>query len=138
MSPEEERFMKLVKWPAILTRQQTAWVLGLQVHEISELMRKRLLRPLGEPAANGVKFFATVEIEELGVNRRWLARARKAIQEHWRQKNGPEIPSLDLTPIPQPFLRTLPQGTYPSPTPSSPNAADCLQDKPRSKRTKKS
>jgi hypothetical protein len=95
MSPDQERFMNLHRWPAILTREQTAWVLGFQVHEISELMRKRLLRPLGNPAANGGKYFSMVEIEELGKDRRWLGRARDVIVDFWLRKNHAEIGPKD-------------------------------------------
>ena len=83
MSPDQERFLNLQRLPAILTRDQTGWVLGFQTHEISTLMHKRLLRPLGNPAENGGKFFAVVEIEELGRDKRWLARARDTIKDHW-------------------------------------------------------
>ena len=88
MSPEYERFMRLQRWPAILTREQTAWALGFQLHDIATLMRKRLLRPLGDPANNGSKFFAMVEIEELAKDKRWLGKARDAVKDHWLQKNN--------------------------------------------------
>ena len=87
--------MNLQRWPAILTREQTAWVLGFQVHEISELMRKRLLRPLGDPASNGGKYFSMVEVEELGKDRRWLGRARDAIKDFWLRKNHPDPVTKD-------------------------------------------
>lgn len=136
MNSEEERFMKLLKWPATLNREQTAWVLGFQCHEIAELMRTGLLRPLGEPAANGGKFFATVEIERLGKDRSWLGRARKVIQKHWRQKNGPkESLEEDTIHVPtDPRQRTPPQSIHPSPTTPLRGAPECFQDGARRKR----
>jgi hypothetical protein len=46
-----------------------------------------LLKPLGHPSANGVKFFAAAEVRELKTDRKWLARATDAVHEHWRHKN---------------------------------------------------
>ena len=42
--------------PARLTAEQTAWVLNCGSHDIPPLIAARLLKPLGNPPANGIKF----------------------------------------------------------------------------------
>lgn len=89
MRDEQHQFMSL--WgqlPARLTGEQAAWMLNCQPHDIPALLNARLLKPLGNPAANGTKFFATVEVVELAKDRHWLARMTQAITRHWQKKNG--------------------------------------------------
>ena len=47
----------------------------------------RLLKPLGNPQPNSVKYFATVEVLELAKDRTWLAKVTNAVGQHWKQKN---------------------------------------------------
>jgi alpha-L-fucosidase 2 len=49
--------------PARLTVEQAAWVLNCQPHDVPVLVAERLLKPLGNPPVNGIKFFATSEVE---------------------------------------------------------------------------
>src|SRR5438046_1721007 len=74
--------------PARLDIRQTAMLLGVQEEEIQILMRAKLLKPLGEPAQNGHKYFSSSEIEALGKDRVWLDKASKTITRHWRSKRG--------------------------------------------------
>lgn len=88
MKDEQRLFLSLLPQPiARLSVTQTAWVLNFQDHDIATLVAARLLKPLGSPPANGVKYFATGEVLELGRDPVWLARATNAIHEHWRVKN---------------------------------------------------
>ena len=87
MSPEQREFMSLLMPPARLSPEQTAWYLGFQVHDISTLVAAGLLKPLGKPVPNGVKYFATAELLRLRDDTKWLARASDAIAAHWRRKN---------------------------------------------------
>jgi hypothetical protein len=88
MRDDQHRFLSLLgQVPARLTAEQAAWVLGCQAHDVPILVAARLLRPLGNPAPNGVKYFATMEILELCKNRTWLAKVTNAASEHWKQKN---------------------------------------------------
>ena len=48
----------------------------------------KLLQPLGKPAPNGTKYFATCVLEELRCNPDWLDRASRAVSRHWQMKNG--------------------------------------------------
>lgn len=89
MREEQQRFLAL--WgqlPARLTVEQTAWVLNCQVHDVPILVAARLLKPLGNPPPNGIKFFATIELMELTKDRDWLTKATTAIHRYWREQNG--------------------------------------------------
>lgn len=50
--------------PARLTSEQAAWGLNCQPHDVPILVAVRLLKPLGNPAQNGIKFFAASELLE--------------------------------------------------------------------------
>ena len=51
------------------------------------LVSARLLKPLGNPPSNGVKFFSTAEVLELAKDRAWLAKMSNAIVQHCQRKN---------------------------------------------------
>jgi hypothetical protein len=65
--------------PARLTAEQTAWVLNCQSHDVSILMAARLLKPLGNPQKNGIKFFATAELLELVKDKAGWSRSRMCV-----------------------------------------------------------
>lgn len=89
MPDEQHRFLSLLgQLPARLTPEQTAWVLGCQAHDVPILVAAKLLKPLGNPSANSVKYFAATEILENGRDRGWLSRVTATLGEHWRRKNG--------------------------------------------------
>ena|SRR5690242_2006761 len=86
---EQQKFMAL--WgqlPARLTVEQAAWVLNCQPHDVPVLIAAKLLKPLGNPPANGIKFFATVDVLELVKDRSWLARMTNTVCQHWQKKNA--------------------------------------------------
>ena len=80
--------MLLGQLPARLTAEQAAWVLGCQEHDITVLVADRLLKPLGSPAANCVRYFCTADLLEKMKDPNWLARVTTTIYEHWRGKNA--------------------------------------------------
>ncbi len=89
MKDEQHRFlMVLGQLPARLTVEQAAWVLNCQVHDVPILVAARLLKPLGNPPQNGIKFFSSLEILELMKDRSWLAKVTNTISQHWQKKNG--------------------------------------------------
>jgi hypothetical protein len=89
MRDEQQRFLMLMRrLPARLDVEQAAWVLGCQKHDVPALIAARLLKPLGNPAPNGIKFFATMEILELMEDRTWLAKMTNTITQHWFKKNA--------------------------------------------------
>ena len=98
MNLEQKEFMSLQVPPARLSQQQAAWYLGFQFHDMPVLTAAGLLKPLGRPVPNGVKYFATVELQRLRDDTKWLARASDAITAHWRRKNDSTTPR----PRPQP------------------------------------
>jgi hypothetical protein len=74
--------------PARLNVEQTAVVLGFHDHDIPDLIKHQLLKPLGKGARNCVKYFAAVEIEKLSRDMKWLDQATAAISR--REKNVAE------------------------------------------------
>jgi hypothetical protein len=89
MKEEQHQFLALVgQPPARLTVEQAAWLLGCQAHDMPILVAARLLKPLGNPAPNGVKFFATADIVELAKDRSWLAKVTNTVNQHWHKKNA--------------------------------------------------
>ncbi len=88
MKEEQHRFLSLMgQLPARLTAEQAAWVLNCQPHDVPILVVARLLKPLGNPPQNSVKYFSSLEILELAKDRAWLARMTNAVTQHWRTKN---------------------------------------------------
>jgi hypothetical protein len=83
MRDDHHRFLTLLgNLPARLTAEQTAWVLNCPLHDMPILVSARMLKPLGNPPQNGIKFFATTEILELAKDPKWLARVTCAINQH--------------------------------------------------------
>lgn len=89
MKEDQLRLLSLLgQLPARLTAEQTAWVLNCQPHDIPALVNARLLKPLGNPAQNGTKFFATTDILELLKDRSRLVKMTNCINQHWRNQNA--------------------------------------------------
>lgn len=85
---EKWRLLDLRSLPARLFAEEAGWLLGFNVDEIGLLVHYKLLKPLGNPAPNGKKCFATVEIQSLGRNLEWLDKATKTIIQHWKGRNS--------------------------------------------------
>ncbi len=88
MNSEQQIFLSLTVAPARLNSKQAAWFLGFQEHDIPVLVARGLMKPLGSPPPNGVKYFALADLEGLKADRRWLSRASDAVHNHWQGKNG--------------------------------------------------
>jgi hypothetical protein len=89
MRDDQHRFLALLgQLPARLTAEQAAWVLNCQVHDIPALVAARLLKPLGNPPPNGIKFFGTVDLLELIKDRAWLVKVTNAVNQHWHRQNA--------------------------------------------------
>ena len=88
MKQEQHQFLALVgQPPARLTVEEAAWLLGCQPHDVPVLVSSRLLKPLGNPPQNGIKYFSTREVMELVQDRSWLAKMTNTICQHWHGKN---------------------------------------------------
>ena len=89
MRDDQHRFLTLLgQLPARLTAEQAAWVLNCQPHDVPVLVTAKLLKPLGNPAQNAVKFFATSDILEAVKDRSWLSKMTNAVNQHWRIQNA--------------------------------------------------
>ncbi len=88
MDPQREKFLNVKTLPARLNVEETAWYLGFAPHDIPVLVSHGLLKPLGHPASQSVKFFALVTLNELRNDSKWLARATGTMIQHWRSKNS--------------------------------------------------
>jgi len=90
MREDQHRFLTLLgQLPARLTAEQAAWVLNCQAHDVPILVGARLLKPLGNPPPNSVKYFATLEVMEQGKDRTWLAKVTSALNSTGRIKTLP-------------------------------------------------
>jgi hypothetical protein len=88
MKDDQRQFLSLLsRAPARLTVEQVAWLLNCQPHDIPTLVAARLLKPLGDPPANGTKYFATAEVLESAEDRAWLNRVTHTLQQFWLGKN---------------------------------------------------
>jgi hypothetical protein len=88
MSDDQHRFLVLLgQLPVRLTAEQAAWVLNCQPYDLAILVMSKLLKPLGSPVQNSVKYFSTADILELSKDRTWLAKLTNAIGQHWRERN---------------------------------------------------
>ncbi len=85
---QQTEFRSWKLFPARLDALQAAWFLGFEPHEITMLIAAGLLKPLGHPARNSTKFFATETLEQFRRDEKWLARASDAISNYWRERNA--------------------------------------------------
>ena len=89
MREDQHRFLTLLgQLPARLTAEQAAWVLNCQPHDVPILVAARLLKPLGNPPPNSVKFFAANEVLEQAKDRTWLAKVTNTLNQHWQNRNA--------------------------------------------------
>lgn len=87
MNFQKAQFLNLRNMPARLRAEEVVWIPGFNSLEIPLLVSGGLLRPLGNPPFNGVKYFATATIEECGKDPKWLAKASDRIVRYWRATN---------------------------------------------------
>ena len=104
MRDDQHQFLTLLnQLPARLTAEQAAWVLNCQPHDIPALVSAKLIKPLGNPPANGIKFFATTDLLEAVKDRNWLVRVSSTIYQHWHAKNARQKSSggrpVELAPL---------------------------------------
>jgi hypothetical protein len=89
MNDDQHRLLSLLgQPPARLTAEEVVCVLGFQPHDLPVLMTAGLLKPLGKPAQNAPKFFATKTVLELARNEPWLHKATLALARHWQDRNA--------------------------------------------------
>lgn len=87
MRSQQLQFLNLRHLPARLTTEETDWFLGFKAHQISILVGAGLLKPLGHPAPNSVKYFAITVLCELKQDVNWQSRSSNEIMQFWQKKN---------------------------------------------------
>ena len=88
MSEDERQFLSRLGQPqARFTVEQTAWALNFQPYEILALVPLKILTPMGNPAANAIKYFCVQEILELAKDKTFLKRATNAMYQARYKKN---------------------------------------------------
>jgi hypothetical protein len=88
MRDDQHKFLMLLgQLPARLIVEQVACVLNCQAHDAPVLVSSKLLKPLGNPQPNSVKYFAALDVLELAKDRSWLSRVTNAVNQHWRNQN---------------------------------------------------
>ena len=88
MQQDIERFLNLKDRPGRFSKEEAGWFLGFNAEEITILLAKGLLKPLGHPAHNGRKYFMAKALEDLRRDEKWYSKACDAVVEYWRHKNG--------------------------------------------------
>jgi hypothetical protein len=74
--------------PARLLAEEVAKLLHCTKEDVGLLVSAGILRPLGGPNQNAVKFFSVVELMALLADREWLDEATKTIGQFWKRKNA--------------------------------------------------
>jgi len=87
LADEAIKLLEIRRLPGRLTVAQASILLGFNSIDLPVLITKRLLRPLGKPAPNAIKYFARRDIEQLSDDSAWLSRATQTMYEHWHKRN---------------------------------------------------
>ena len=84
--------------PACVGMEEAAAILGWPNYYLPFLVRTGHLKPLGKPAQNARKWFATVKIERMSSNPDWPDKAirilERQIQETNKKQRGKEQPEM--------------------------------------------
>lgn len=98
MKPEQREFLNLRHFPGVLSRQQAAWRLGVEEHEIDILSNAGKLTALGNPKKNCKRVWGATEIERCVESMEWLNAAQKTITAWWYRKNKSRLSKHNVTP----------------------------------------
>ncbi len=89
MNDEHVVFLNLRRLPAAIDAEQTAILLGISKANVTILIGKNFLIPLGKKlATNAPKWFSSNAIETLARNPEEVSRMHHLISSHWRARNG--------------------------------------------------
>jgi hypothetical protein len=75
-------------FPGRVLAEEAAKMLGFPTHAMPVLVRHKLLRPLGKPAPNAPKYFASCDILQKKVDVKWLDQATVVMAAFWRSKKN--------------------------------------------------
>jgi len=73
--------------PACVSMEETAKIFGWPNYYLPFLVRAGHLKPLGKPAQNARKWFATVEIERMSSDPDWLDKAIRIVEKQIQEMN---------------------------------------------------
>ena len=119
MNQDQFDFMNMLKKPGRMNAQQTGWYMGFNEQEVTILIGQGLLKPLGNPAPNSVRYFAKAELDHHDSDPRWLHKASAALGGHWRSRNQ----RLSKKPSAKPRVKNLQRKVISSLRKSNPNPA---------------
>ena len=91
MSPET--LLDYRRLPCRLTAEEAAVLIGCCPHDIPILTRAGLIKPLGSPAPNSVKYFSSAKLEEKLADDNWSARVTNALYRHWQDQRRKRKPT---------------------------------------------
>jgi|SRR5438876_12417063 len=88
MNPEKT-ILKLPRLPARLSIEEASEVLGFGTHEISILVRKKMIPVLGRPLApNSRRWFASKVVLQLANDEDWLDKATRTVSRYWKERGA--------------------------------------------------
>ncbi len=80
-------FLNLRRLPATIHAEEVGWLLGMSFQEVSILVSKKCIKPLGNPAVNARKRFSCLATLSLGEDEKWKNDALKVLAAYWRERN---------------------------------------------------
>ena len=87
MSPRAKDLLSLRRLPLRLGVVDVAILLNIGEHDVPILAKAELLKPLGYPPPNAVKYFYAVELLDCASDRKWLSQMCDVIYQHWQKRN---------------------------------------------------
>src|SRR5271156_3330766 len=87
MNNDLPHLLSVRRLPGRINADQVAILLGFMPHDIPILVKAKMLKPLGSPAQQAVKYFAAAEIEKLAHEEAWPGGATKSTYNHWVGQN---------------------------------------------------
>jgi len=75
------------RWPACVGVEEASKIFGWPLYFLPLLIRAGHIKPLGKPAQNGRKWFASVELERLSQDKDWLDKAIRIVEKHVHDAN---------------------------------------------------
>lgn len=95
---KKEEFLALRHWPALLSVDEVAWMLGIEPFYVAVLAATKLLKPVGKPVANGRKFYSREQVLQLSKDDAWLSKVAAAMVNYNRGRNHGGERLLDSSP----------------------------------------
>lgn len=82
-----DEFLALRHWPALLSFEEVAWVLGIEPWYVAVIASAGILKPAGKPVYNGRKFFIREKVLELAKDESKLNRIAIAMVNYNASRN---------------------------------------------------